>query len=37
MSVANITATGSLLYVFNPRNSTANPNYTISVVGIGKE
>jgi hypothetical protein len=37
MSVAHLTTTGGTLFVFNPRNTVANPNYTISIIGIGAE
>jgi hypothetical protein len=37
MSIAHLTTTGGTLFIFNPRNSTANPNYTVSLIGIGRD
>ena len=37
MSVAIISTTGGFLYIFNPRNSIANPNFTIRIIAIGAQ
>jgi len=37
MSVALISTTGGFLYVYNPRSSSANPNFTIRIIAIGAQ
>ena len=37
MSVFGISTTGGVLYIFNPRSSTANPNFTIRIIAIGPQ
>jgi hypothetical protein len=37
MSLGTPSTTGGSLYIFNPRGSTANPNFNIVIVGIGQQ
>ena len=36
MSIANISATGASLYVFNPRNIIYTPNFTVNILAFGR-
>lgn len=37
VSIASVTNTGCILYVFNPRNITINPNFTVNIVTMGPQ
>ena len=37
MSVSNVTTTGAILYVNNPRSSSWSPNYTVNIIAIGPQ
>jgi hypothetical protein len=37
MSVSNITTTGGILYVNNPRAASWSPNYTVKIIAIGPQ
>ncbi len=37
MSLANVTATGATLYVFNPRGTSASPSFTVRIIAIGAQ
>ena len=37
VSIANVSATGCILYVFNPRNFTVNPTFNINLVATGAQ
>jgi len=37
MSVFGISTTGGVLYIFNPRSSSASPNFTIRIIAIGAQ
>jgi len=37
MTVALISTTGGVLYIYNPRSSSASPNFTIRIIAIGAQ
>jgi hypothetical protein len=37
MTVAGVTTTGAALYVFNPRATVANVNFTVKIIAIGAQ
>jgi len=37
MSVATVTATGGKLFIYNPKSSAQNPNFTVNIVAVGQE
>ena len=37
MTVFVISTTGGVLYIFNPRSSIANPNFTVRIIAIGAQ
>jgi len=37
MTVALISNTGGVLYIYNPRSSSASPNFTIRIIAIGAQ
>jgi hypothetical protein len=37
MTIGNVSTTGAILYVYNPRTVSASPNFTIRVVAIGAQ
>jgi hypothetical protein len=37
MTVALVSTTGGVLYIYNPRSSSANPNFTIRIIAIGAQ
>ncbi len=37
MTVFGISTTGGVLYIFNPRSSSASPNFTIRIIAIGAQ
>ncbi len=37
MTVFGVSTSGGILYIFNPRSSIANPNFTVRIVAIGAQ
>jgi len=37
MTVFGVSTTGGVLYIYNPRSSSANPNFTVRIVAIGAQ
>jgi hypothetical protein len=37
MTVFGVSTTGGVLYIFNPRSSIANPNFTVRIIAIGAQ